>query len=233
MHVDHLRNLNLNLATMGPRWAAATTSLGRAKAPGVWQFLAGVAPLLGWARADAQAVLSAGAASTADAAAVEGGAGTATTAIGLCVLGLCALIAWAWWRRRARRTGPNAGKKRSAVPLEHMGPREFEVLLAQAFRMQGFQVSNGREGNDGVDLVLRKDRQTHLVRTRDWQLSKVGADAVEDLRRVTVARGAAGGIVVTRGRFSREATALAQGCNVRLIEGRALELMIRQASAQP
>lgn len=45
------------------------------------------------------------------------------------------------------------------------------------------------------------------------------------------ARGAAGGFVVTSGRFTDEATAFASGRNVTLIDGPKLHGMIRQAQA--
>jgi len=77
--------------------------------------------------------------------------------------------------------------------------------------------------------VLRRDRQTHLVRCNSWRASKVGVEVVQELHDAMVARGAAGGIIVTSGRFSRAATAFAGGCNVRLIEGPALMEMITQA----
>lgn len=54
--------------------------------------------------------------------------------------------------------------------LEALSWREFEQLLADAFRQQGFAVTEGRgRGPDGgVDLRLRRDGQVHLVQAKHW-----------------------------------------------------------------
>lgn len=130
------------------------------------------------------------------------------------------LPGWPGGARRARR----------ARDLEGMTRREFEVQVGKALRAQGYQVTPAEGGaSAGVDLVLRRDRQTHLVRCERAQ--RVGVDVVQQLHRVMAARGAPGGIVVTSGRFSREATAFAIGCNIRLIEGPALAAMIQPEGA--
>ena len=46
--------------------------------------------------------------------------------------------------------------------------REFEMLVGEAFRLQGYQVveTGGGGADGGVDLVLRKDRETFLVQCK-------------------------------------------------------------------
>lgn len=136
---------------------------------------------------------------------------------------------WAGGERRRSVARSRVGG--SGNILDGMVSREFESLLGEAFRLQGFQAAQsvGVGAGAGVDLVLRRDRQTHLVRCNSWRASKVGVDVVQQLHDAMVARGAAGGIIVTSGRFGREATAFAGGCNIRLIEGPALVEMIKQA----
>lgn len=137
-------------------------------------------------------------------------------------------------RRRQRRAlveGVTQG--RSAEVLKGMGWREFEVLVSEAFRLQGWQVAEtgGGGADGGVDLVLRRDGETHLVQCKQWRAFKVGVQVVRELYGVMAARGAAGGFVVTSGRFTEEATAFASGRNVRLIDGPKLFGLIRQAQA--
>lgn len=134
-------------------------------------------------------------------------------------------------RRRQRRAlveGVTGG--RSAEVLGGMSWREFETLVGEAFRMQGWQVveAGGAGADGGVDLVLRRDGETHLVQCKQWRAFNVGVQVVRELYGVMAARGAAGGFVVTSGRFTDEAVAFASGRNVRLIDGPKLFGLIRQ-----
>ncbi len=87
----------------------------------------------------------------------------------------------------------------------------------------------------GVDLVLSKGGDRFLVQCKQWKAFKVGVTVVRELYGVMAARGAAGGFVVTSGRFTGEAAAFASGRNIRLIDGPTLLQLIRQGSsvAQP
>ena len=146
-----------------------------------------------------------------------------------------ALFGWAGAARgkngRQQPATPAADAATSA--LAGMTRHEFEGLLGEAFRLQGYQVvpADGAGAGAGVDMVLRRDRQTHLVRCRQWQAHKLGVEVVHELANAMRARGAAGGFVVTSGRFSREANAFASASNIRLIEGPALTLLVRKAQA--
>jgi restriction system protein len=60
---------------------------------------------------------------------------------------------------------------------------------------------------------------------------KVGVDVVRQLYGVMAARGAAGGYVVTSGRFTDDAVAFAAGRNLRLIDGPKLFGLLQQARA--
>lgn len=132
------------------------------------------------------------------------------------------------WRRHERQsllaTAAQTGR------LDGMSWQQFERLVGAAFEQQGFTVvETGRAGADGgVDLVLTRGGEVHLVQCKQWRALKVGVDVVRELYGVMAARGAAGGFVVTSGRFTDDAQAFAAGRNVRLIEGRALLRMIDQ-----
>lgn len=133
-------------------------------------------------------------------------------------------------RRRATRGRHAAVKSGDAVDtVEVTTKREFEALVMHAFRAQGYHVTE--TGGGGVDMVLRKERQTYLVDCRQWRSAKVGVEVIEALTRVVTARGAAGAFVVTSGRFSREATAFAGLQNVRLIDGAVLKTLIQRPPA--
>jgi restriction system protein len=136
------------------------------------------------------------------------------------------------WRRRQRRTLiSNTAQARGADALDGMSWREFEMLVGEAFRLQGFAVTeNGGGGADGgVDLVLSKGTEKFLVQCKQWKAYKVGVDVVRELFGVMAAKGATGGFVVTSGSFSEAAKAFADGRNVKLVDGHRLFGLIKQA----
>ena len=112
--------------------------------------------------------------------------------------------------------------------LNEMSWDEFEMLVGEHFRLQGFQVSRqGGNGPDGgVDLVLKNKSETYLVQCKQWKAYKVGVQPVREFYGVMASRGAAGGYVVTSGMFTDEAQDFAKGLNVELIDGRKLRQVI-------
>lgn len=113
--------------------------------------------------------------------------------------------------------------------LLDMSWREFEILVGEVFRQRGFTVvemgGNGPDG--GVDLVLKRDSETHLVQCKQWKAFKVGVQVVRELFGVMAAKGAVSGYVVTSGVFTSEAKAFADGRNIELIDGPMLTSMIQ------
>ncbi len=125
-------------------------------------------------------------------------------------------------REVSARTGDAPGE------LGRLDNREFDLLLGEAFKLQGYQlVSSG----GGVDMVLRKDHETCLVLAKQWKIDKVGVQPLRDLVALMGMRSAASGIVVTTGRFSREAVNYAGTHSLKLVEGASLLAMIRRAQS--
>ncbi len=143
----------------------------------------------------------------------------------------------AWRQRERSQLVKNVTAGKAADVLDGMTWQQFERLVGEAFRLQGYRVmeTGGGGADGGVDLVLNKDGEKHLVQCKQWRAFKVGVDVVRELYGVMAAKGAAGGFVVTSGRFTEEAMSFAEGRNVRLIDGPKLHGMIRQAqgSARP
>jgi restriction system protein len=110
---------------------------------------------------------------------------------------------------------------------------EFEVLVGEAFRQKGYKVQElgGTSPDGGVDLVLTKGSEKFLVQCKQWKAFKVGVDVVRELYGVMAAKGAAGGFVVTSGRFTADATVFASGRNVTLIDGVQLFTMLQSTKA--
>lgn len=146
---------------------------------------------------------------------------------------LCLMGAAVSFVRRRKRDSLVASTTASASAdaLNGMTWREFEMLTAEAFRLQGFDVreQGGSLPDGGVDLVARKGGETYLVQCKQWRAFKVGVDVVRELYGVMAAQGAAGGYVVTSGQFTQEARAFAEGRNVRLVDGPKLFALLQQA----
>ncbi len=144
----------------------------------------------------------------------------------------------AFRNRQRKQLFAQAAQSPTASAVDGMQWQEFEMLVGEAFRRQGYRVveTGGGGADGGVDLVLSKPTQNGtektLVQCKQWRAFKVGVEFVRELYGVMAARGAAAGIVVTSGRFTAEAQAFAQGRNVRLIDGPALQVLIREAREQ-
>ena len=122
---------------------------------------------------------------------------------------------------------------KSADALDGMSWQEFEMLVGEAFRLQGFSVveTGGGGADGGIDLVLTKGSEKFLVQCKQWKAYKVGVEIVRELYGVMAAKGAAGGFVVTSGSYTKDAQEFAAGRNVRLMDGPKLHALLRQAKA--
>ena len=76
--------------------------------------------------------------------------------------------------------------------------------------------------------MLRKGGDKFLVQCKQWKVFTVRVNVVRELYGVMAANGAAGGFVVTSGRFTEDAKAFANGRNITLMDGDALLKLIKQ-----
>lgn len=136
-------------------------------------------------------------------------------------------------RAKRRRLLAEVAQNPTAGALDEMTWSEFELLVGEAFRRQGYAVTEtgGGGADGGVDLVLTKGGERHFVQCKQWKAFKVGVTTVRELYGVMAARGAAGGYVVTSGQFTADAMEFAAGRNITLIDGPALRTLI--GSMQP
>lgn len=142
------------------------------------------------------------------------------------------------WRRKVRQSlVVDVTQSKATDVLDGMSWREFEMLVGEGFRLQGYRVAEtcGGGADGGVDLVLTKPGKNggekFLVQCKQWRAFKVGVEVVRELYGVMAARGATGGFVVTSGRFTAEAISFASGRNVNLVDGPKLHGLIQQAKA--
>jgi len=155
--------------------------------------------------------------------------------------------------RRRQAAGPSRLKRRQAEPsslrreppsalprdaadkpsdaLAGLTWREFETLVGEYFRGQGYDVvvTGGGGPDGGVDVLLRQGADSYLVQCKHWRASRVGVKPVRELYGVMAAERAAGGFVVTSGGFTEEARKFAKGRELQLIDGRTLRRGMAQA----
>jgi restriction system protein len=65
----------------------------------------------------------------------------------------------------------DVAKGKGADALDGMSWREFEILVGEAFRLQGYGVTEigGGGADGGVDLVLKKGSEKFLVHCKQWK----------------------------------------------------------------
>jgi hypothetical protein len=125
------------------------------------------------------------------------------------------------------RDEPSRDSPDPTLEIRAMKSANLLLLLAEAFRLQGFLVKE--IGGESADMVLLKGERKYLVDCRHWSAHEVGANAAGQLYGAMGRLDAKGGFVVTAGRFTPDALEFARGLNVQLIAGRELAHMLEMA----
>jgi restriction system protein len=114
--------------------------------------------------------------------------------------------------------------------IKNLSWRQFEELVGEVFRRQGYLVlENPSDGADGgVDLRLRKNGQITFVQCKHWKSKSVGVKIVRELYGVMTAAKANHGILATFGNFTQEAKNFAKGKPIHLITGNKLTKLISE-----
>ena len=123
--------------------------------------------------------------------------------------------------------------------VRDMRRANFDLLIAEAFRVQGFSVTEvqgfsltevgGPGAPDLPDLSLVKGGKKFCVQSRHWQDTAIDVGAVHELERIMADRGADGGFLVTAGGVTADAAACASSRKIQLIHGPKLLAMLEKA----
>jgi restriction system protein len=141
-------------------------------------------------------------------------------AVSLGVVGFAAF----WWLTRKRRAARRElelleGRRRLVEATGHMSGPEFERVLAVFFRRAGYAADvTGRSGDQGMDLMLRKDGRKVAVQAKRYA-KPVGNRAVQEALAARQFHRTDDAWVVTTSSFTPGAAELASRANVRLIDG--------------
>ncbi|UYK84980.1 restriction endonuclease [Xanthomonas sacchari] len=111
------------------------------------------------------------------------------------------------------------------------GWRQFELLVGEAFRRQGYAVEEtGLGGADGgIDPVLRKDGRRTLAQCKQRKRQQVGVSVVREMYGLLAHHQADAVKIVCVGSYTDDAERFARGKPIELISGQLLLAMIQSA----
>ncbi len=140
--------------------------------------------------------------------------------LGLILWLLARIPRWIHRRRLDRQTGIDS--------IRQLSWRQFDFLLAEYFRRQGYRVEETADGpDDGIDLYLSKSGVKSLVQAKHWKTWRVGVRTVRELLGVMVSEEANDAWLITSGKFTTPAMEFADKNHIHLINGLQLVDMIR------
>lgn len=147
--------------------------------------------------------------------------------LAICWLG--ALLSWLASRKRKQLLTTQTGLD----SLRAMSWREFEMLVGEAFRCQGYAVEEtGLGGADGgVDLILRKAGRTELVQCKQWRREQISVSVVREMWGLAHHHRADAVKIVCVGEFTRDAVGFVEGKPIELISGEQLMILVREAQS--
>lgn len=119
--------------------------------------------------------------------------------------------------------------------IRAMSWREFETLIAETYRRQGFTVeeTGGGGADGGIDLILRGKGQKAIVQCKQWRTYRVGVKVVREMYGVMTHEKADRVVIVSSGTYTKEAQDFAKGKPILLIDGQDLAQYIREIKGTP
>lgn len=134
----------------------------------------------------------------------------------------------------ARRKAKQLDAQKSIETIRQLHWRNFEELVAEAYRRQGYSVTEGGFGADGgIDLVLRKGDEQVIVQCKQWKVRKVGVNVVREMFGVLTASNADKVIVICSGKFTQQAIDFASDKPIELLSGNELLSLVKDVQAEP
>lgn len=150
-------------------------------------------------------------------------------------VGAVASLIRQWWHGRLldrRAAFMDLGNSRKTTSSDNLHWRDFERILQEAFRRQGYLSVESPSGPDGgYDIALRKDGKRYLVQCKRWKSRQVGVAPARELWGVIAASKADGGFFVTSGSFTPDAQAFARDIELELIDGAKLERLLSKVTS--
>jgi restriction system protein len=108
--------------------------------------------------------------------------------------------------------------------LRRLSWREFEQLVADAYRAKGYTVEErGGTADGGIDLLMRSpDGKRVAVQCKQWKEWQVGAPRIREFAGAMAQERVDSGIFVASGKFTQPAKEAASKTGVQLVDGPSL-----------
>lgn len=119
-----------------------------------------------------------------------------------------------------RREEARKRKVRTLEELQHFSGKEFEDLIANLFRKDGYIVRQcGGSGDQGVDMILHiTNTEKDVVQCKRWK-SDIGSPVVREFYGAMMHSNARHGFIITTAVFSSSARRFVAGKPITLISG--------------
>jgi len=113
--------------------------------------------------------------------------------------------------------------------IRKMPWEDFEQLLVEVYQRKGCWVTHtgNHSGDGGIDIELTNGTDLILIQCKRWLKRNVDVKPVRELLGVVTSRKAAKGILITSGRFTRDAKNFEHRGQLELITGSGLLELIR------
>lgn len=126
-------------------------------------------------------------------------------------------------------------RARSLEELQKIPWKDFENMIAEAYRRQGYGVEENLGGgaDGGIDLTLRRGSEKVLVQCKQWKSGKpVPVERIREMFGLLKADASAtGAVFITTSRYTPEASRFAAGKQMTLIDGPKLLEMLHTVQA--
>src|SRR5580700_5523609 len=113
------------------------------------------------------------------------------------------------------------------LKLEALSQQDLERLVTGAYRVRGYEV----RADDAGDLLLTKLDQRLLLQCKHWKTRKIGEMPVRELYGSMAAHSASGGVMISSGTFTLEATRFANFGGIELLDAVKLKALLHRKSA--
>jgi restriction system protein len=126
----------------------------------------------------------------------------------------------------------NAAATDALLKIEGLSMQEVERLAAGAYRVRGYEVHALKSGDSAEgDLLLIREQQRVLLQCKYWKTRKVAEMPVRELYGVMAAHSATGGVLISAGTFTLEASRFAGLGGIELLDGGKFRQLLNRQSA--